>query len=98
MARSMCQVAELSVTGSPLPQALILLRQRLPCELRLRQLDILSWTALESVSTNSAVAPPTISVVVEFARGPAPAPVRDFTPHPDLPMAPRKKTAACRDR
>ena len=89
----MCQVADLSVTGSPLPQALILLRQRLLDELRLRQLDILSWTAPESVPTNSAVAQPTILVVVELARGPAGAPWSTSRHIPTFPRLHAKMTA-----
>jgi hypothetical protein len=69
----MSQAAELSVAGSPLPQALILFRQRLTCELRLRQLVILLWTAPESVPTNLAVAQPMIVADVENARGPVAA-------------------------
>jgi len=63
------QVAELSVAASPLPQALILIGQRLTDEPCLRQLVILSWTAPESVPTNPAVAHLAITVVVELAGG-----------------------------
>ena len=48
-------------------------------------------TAPESVPTNSAVAQPTITVVVKLARGPQPPRVHDFTPHPDIATAPREK-------
>ena len=68
MLRSASQEPGWSVAGSPLPQALILFGQRLPDELRLRQLDILSWTEPESAPTKSAVAQPTIRVGVKRAR------------------------------
>ena len=68
--RSTFQAAGLSVAGSPLPQALIPLRQRLACRASSAPADILLRTTPESVPTNSAVAQPTIAVVVELARGP----------------------------
>jgi hypothetical protein len=46
----------------------ILFRQRLTDELRLCRLDILLWTEPESAPTKSAVAQPTISVVVKRVR------------------------------
>jgi hypothetical protein len=66
--RAAAQEPGWSVADSPLPQALFLICQQLNYELRLRQLDILLWTAPESAPTMSAVVQPTIRIGVKRAR------------------------------
>src|SRR5208337_4429481 len=87
------QAAGSFVTDSSLPQALTQFRQRLNCELRLRKLVILSWSAPQPVAGDSAVAQPTTAVFTRLVRAPE---LTGGTPSRHIPFhrsTPRKNVA-----